>query len=217
MNFSARGVTRHTGSALPTSALATLLLACIVPVAVWAQPGVVPPGWFKAGNTPQDYEVGTDETVRRSGSASAYVRSRAAGAKGFGTLMQTFAADAYRGRRIRLSGYLRAIDLAREAGLWMRIDGPDRRTPLGFGNTQPRVVPGPEWKRAEVVLDVPPEATTINFGLLLSGDGQVWVDDLDLEEVSRDVPTTHTGPSLPARPRNLDFERRRPPSTSDGR
>lgn len=218
MNFSFGDVTTHFGAAvLPRArAVAILLLTSLVPAAVLGQPGLVPDGWFKAGTAPQDYEVGTDDAVRRSGAASAYVRSRVMGAKGFGTLMQTFAADEYRNRRIRLSGYLRAIGALGEAGLWMRIDDAERRSPLGFGNTQQRLVPGPEWKRAEIVLDVPAEAATINFGLLLSGDGQVWVDDLDLEEVSLDVPTTGRGPSLPPRPRNLGFERKRPP-TSDGR
>jgi hypothetical protein len=220
VNFWPTPVTTPSGGSLSfmSRALALMLVTAVLPSGLSAQSDVVPPGWFKAGNAPQEYEVGTDESVRRTGEASAYVRARHAGAKGFGTLMQTVAADEYRGKRVRLSGFLRAVGASRQAGLWMRIDGPDRRQPLGFGNTQDRVVPGPDWKRAEIVLDVPAEATSINFGLLLSGDGQTWVDDLDLEEVSRDVPTTGQGMVLPPRPRNLDFERKRPPtSTSDGR
>jgi hypothetical protein len=192
-----------------------ILMVCACPVLAAAQPDVVPQGWFKAGSMPQDYEVGTDRAVRRSGGASAYVRARVAAPRGFGTVMQAFAADEFRGKRVRLAGYLRTAGVRKWAGLWMRVDGPERRSPLAFDNMQDRALSGTtEWTRGEIVLDVPPEAVTINFGLLLEGEGQVWVDDIEIIAVGREVPTTGHGPRLPSRPRNLDFERKPPPTMS---
>ena len=65
-----------------------------------------------------------------------------------------------------------------------------------------------DWKRYEIVLDVPEQAQEIAFGLLLTGGGQVWMDDLKFEVVGKDVATT--GPSSTkgalAGPTNLNFE-----------
>ena len=38
--------------------------------------------------------------------------------------MQTFKADAFRGERVRMSGYVRSKEVSDWAGLWMRVDGP---------------------------------------------------------------------------------------------
>ena len=214
MNFLRKPATTHQQACADHMRLVRLLLlALAMPCALAAQSTSIPQGWFKAGTAPQEYDVGTDDAVHRGGAASAYVRFVAAKPtpRGFCTLMQTIAADDYRGTRIRLSGYLRGAGIKDEAGLWLRIDGPQRSRPLGFGNTQSRLVPGAEWARADIVLDVPTDATSINFGLLLAGEGQVWVDDLELVQVSRDVPTTGVAPRLPSSPLNLDFERKVPP------
>ena len=60
----------------------------------------------------------------------------------------------------------------------------------------------------EIVLDVPEQADQISFGLLLTGKGQVWMDDLKFEVVGKDVPTTDGGLNqrIPKEPTNLDFE-----------
>ena len=219
MNFSPGPVTTHLYRHLMTCVVLVVLLVVIaLPSAVGAQAGVVPQGWFKMGNTPQDYDVGTDEAVKRSGAASAYVRHRVPMPRGFGTLMQTFTAESYRGKRVRLSGYLRGEKIRRAGGVWMRIDGPDPQKPLRFDDTQRRVTPNSEWVRIDIVLDVPPEAMSINFGLLLEGEGQVWLDDVVFQEVTRDVPTTDRAgrPQLPQGPINLDFERKPPRPTTDG-
>ena len=40
--------------------------------------------------------------------------------------MQFFKADAYRGKRLRLSGYVKTNAVENRAALWMRIDGKDK-------------------------------------------------------------------------------------------
>lgn len=172
-----------------------------------AQTGSLPAGWFKAGKSPDDYDVGTDHGVKRSGDASAFVKSRSAAAAGFGTLMQTFSADEYLGKRVRLTGYVKSEEVKNWAGLWMRVDGPEPRVPLAFDNMQDRPVRGTrDWTACTIVLDVPRDATDISMGLLLAGEGAVWVDDLKIEVVSTSVPTTGRSRGKPV---NLDFERKK--------
>ncbi|HEY2944875.1 MAG TPA: hypothetical protein VGN09_20745 [Vicinamibacteria bacterium] len=188
-------------------AAATIALAA---VPAWPQGDSTPPGWFKAGRNPDDYDVGVDRAVKHGGNASAFVKSRSPNAAGFGTLMQRIAAQQWLGKRVRLAGYLRTDKVEKSGVLWMRIDGQDRTHPLGFDNMQDRGLHGTvDWVRVQIVLDVPRDAVDINFGIMLSGAGQVWADDLSLEVVTTKTPTTGTGPRVPSRPLNLDFERPR--------
>jgi hypothetical protein len=138
-------------------------------------------------------------------------------------LVQGFRADAYRGKRVRLSGYVMTRDVADAAGLWMDVQGGGGST--GFDNMQNRPIRGTsDWTRYDVVLDVPANSAGIGFGFLLQGRGRAWVDDLRLDVVGTDVPSTNMVPKLeadsmkaeaqtrywansPKQPVNLDFER----------
>ena len=158
-----------------------------------------------------------DETEKHGGKASGCVRSTGDGADGFGTLTQWFRADDYRGKRIRMTAYVKTSELEGKAGLWMRIDGKEK-TGLAFDNMMERPVKGTtDWKKYEVVLDVPAEAEEIFFGFLVAGKGRGWVDDIKFEVVNNDVPTTalelkpmdrqrELTKEVPKEPTNVDFE-----------
>jgi hypothetical protein len=97
------------------------------------------------------------------------LRSKALEAEGFGTLMQTFKAEEYRNKRLRLSAMVKVESIENWAGLWMRVDGPPRQV-LSFDNMQSRPIQGSsDWQPYEIVLDVPEESLDIAFGLLLNG------------------------------------------------
>lgn len=151
-------------------------------------------GWFLAGDKPQDYRMGSDATAPHGGKASGYLRATSDSLGGFGTLMQTAKADPYRGTRVRMSGWAKADGVADWAGLWMRVDGPDKRKTqrsLSFDNMQNRPIKGTsDWTRYEIVLDVPPASIEIAFGILLQGIGEVRLDDVQFATVGSDVPTT---------------------------
>ena len=46
------------------------------------------------------------------------------------------------------------------------------------------------WKKYEIVLDVPQQATNLAYGALLDGTGEIWISDLSFETVDRNVPVT---------------------------
>jgi hypothetical protein len=170
-----------------------------------------PKGWIQAGANPGDYEMSVDPHGGRTGAACAYIKAKTPDSRTFGTLMQTFDAAEYKGKRLRLSAWVRSADIRNWAGLWMRVDGPpDSRgvpTLLGFDNMQSRPIKGTtDWKRHEVVLDVPAEARSVNFGILLSGAGQAWLDGVAFDLVGSEVVVTTRQQPLPKRPVNLDFE-----------
>jgi len=162
------------------------------------------PGWWRAGSNPAGYQVGVDRVVTHAGRASARLNSVASDPTGFGSLMQVASADKFRGKRVRMTGWVKAENVKRTAGLWMRVDGPsqDPKQALAFDAMHGRAINGTRaWQRYEIVLDVGDAAADIAFGATLSGAGAIWVDDVRFEEVGRDVPTT-----APPPPQNLDFE-----------
>ena len=149
----------------------------------------MPRGWVARGHHLANYVASLDRTVAHSGRASGSIRSVARDPSGFRTLMQTIQADQFRGKRIHLSGFVKTREAA-NAGLWMRVEG---RPPviLAFDNMQTRLLSGTaDWKQCDIVLDVPERSRTVAFGFMLTGKGQVWVDDLKLEVVGAEAPTT---------------------------
>jgi hypothetical protein len=165
-----------------------------------------PTGWFLAGDNPTNYRTGVDRGDMRGGLPSAYLASLAR-SNGFGTLMQSISAVNYAGKRVRLRGWLKSEDIGGWAGLWMRVDR--GRETVAFDNMQDRGIKGAQpWSTYDVVLDVPVDATSISFGILLTGTGEVWMNDVSLEVVDMGTPTTGTnrGKTLPQRPVNLGFD-----------
>lgn len=181
--------------------------------------GGLPAGWFKTGDHPENYEMVIDTAVRHGGKASAHVRFTGNKAEGFGTLGQVFRADEYRGKRLRMSAWMKTegVDAAH---LWLRLDA--ERTTVGFDNMDNRVVKGTtEWRKYDLTLDVPAETVNVAFGVFVVGRGEAWVDDFRFEAVGTDVAATDlltpemrrqerpykaTAAGNPARPSNLDFE-----------
>ncbi len=165
----------------------------------------LPAGWQSSGSQADDYEMGVDHKVAHSGRSSGYIKS-VPSAKGFGTLMQSFKAARFHGKRLRLSGFVKTENVRNWAGLWMRVDGKDGKS-VSFDNMNDRPIKGiSDWKKYEIVLDVPIDSINIAFGILLNGQGQVWIDDLNFEVVDEGVPTTDLKLKLPEEPVNLNFE-----------
>jgi hypothetical protein len=172
------------------------------------------PGWFKAGSKPNSYKVGIDKTIFKSGGSSAFIASTEAMIDGFGTLMQSCGAQDYLGKRVRMTAYIKSENVTNWAGMWMRVDSKSARNMLSFDNMQDRPIKGTkDWTKCEIVLDVPEESRTLNFGVLLDGTGKVWFDDISFEVVDKQVKTTgiYGNTSLPTnfpkKPANIDFEK----------
>jgi hypothetical protein len=198
--------------------VASLLLAAVEPNPR-AKDATPVSGWSVAtagSGIPMDqdaggFDTGVDREVAHGGHASVSIRSIVAEPKNFRALTQLIKADAYRGKRVRLAGYLKTRDVRGGwAGLWLRVDGPDAKL-LAIDNMSSRRVMGTtDWSRHAVVLDVSEAAVRLGYGALLHGTGQVWADDLTLEVVDpREVPVTSKGIEPIARTErasNLDFE-----------
>lgn len=166
-------------------------------------------GWFMSGGASAEFDVLIDRTEHAAGAASARLRPRVAHPSGYGTLMQAISADELRGKRLRMTARVKGEGITGRGDLWLRVqaaDSPDDGPGLGGGGC--RLARSFAWKPCEIVFDVPEAGASIQLGVGLAGPGTLWLDDVRLEEVSRDVPVTRVTGPVPARlrPINLDFE-----------
>jgi hypothetical protein len=176
------------------------------------------PGWRLGSEAPDDFAVALDRQIRHGGNASAAIWSVTPRPRAYATLVQCFLPDEYLGKRIRLSGWVKAADFATRANLWMRVESTVGLV-TAFDDMSHRAANGMfDWTRQQIVLDVPRDSGAIYIGLMLA-KGRAWLDDVSIELVGKTVRTTGTYPHwqlehIPAGGRarcqhpalNLDFE-----------
>jgi len=189
----------------------------------------IPPGWQGTIGESRFYEIGL-YSDRHSGHAAAYIDGPPLFTSEVGLIQQLIRADDYRGKRVRLSAWVKTRGVVGPiAGIWMRVDGPGVVT--GYDNMGNRALTGTtDWREVVVVLDVPSDALGIVIGAMLHGGGStgagtLFIDDMKFEIVGNDVDSTNMydapkpntiDPAVtvalysqaPKTPMNLDFEQR---------
>jgi len=107
-----------------------------------------------------------------------------------GNLMQSFSAEAYRGKTVRLGAWLKieqffpsAAGLLRmpededRTQLWLRVVRTNSR--VGFSDSMDnRPVRSTDWTWAEITAQIDEDAKTINFGVMSFGGAHAWVDGI---------------------------------------
>lgn len=166
----------------------------------------IPKGWFITGDAPEKYEIGVDPTLTYANRPCVTIKAGPEAAE-FAALAQLFKAAVYQGKRLRFSAAVRSADIENRAALFMRVRGTDGKI-LAFDNMLNRPITGTnDWAQHAIVLDVARDAEDIIFGILSSLGGQVWMADVHLDVVDRDVPTTDLLEEIaPYFPVNLAFE-----------
>ncbi len=171
--------------------------------------GQVPQGWKRQG---KGFDITLNKHISYSGKTSVHFFPSADTSNyRFGWLGQFINAGQYLGKRVRLSGYFKSKDLQGYACVFLyvvmssdEISGDTRgynRSIFGTLN----------WTRDEIVIDIPQAAKLIALGMVVSSVNaiasgecpEVWVDNMNFEEVSLDVPLTESRRNQPV---NLDFE-----------
>lgn len=171
----------------------------------------LPRDWLMTNQTDQRYYRGGLDPKEPG---TALVESRFTRGSGidltgdhFASLMQSVLADPFKSDRVELTASLRTED-ADAASIWMRVDGSPGHV-LRFDNMMKRKDDGAlhgtrGWTSRSVVLDVPKDAISIHYGVLLQGYGRVWARSFKISAVGPEVPVTAQRHFLD-RPSNLDF------------
>lgn len=165
-------------------------------------------GWVITGSNPELFEMNVDHSIFHAGKSSGHFSSKGAVEGQFGAMMQVFSAEKWRGKRMRISCFIKTNNVSK-CGAWCNIDNYVGDT-IQFDNMDNRPIKGTtDWNYYTIVLDVPVESASIQFGILLVGSGDVWVDCFKLEEVDSSVPSTNMldqPENLPLEPINLGFD-----------
>jgi C-terminal processing protease CtpA/Prc len=137
------------------------------------KPGDLPAGWSAPPGT-----AFLDDKVFHGGSQSARIE-RHPGTPGAYNGIFHSTPIGFAGQTIALRAYLRTADVTGVIGMWLRVDGPTGS--LDFATTQGQGVTGTnDWKEYSISLPLKAEGETVFFGVLLTGTGTVWADDLRL-------------------------------------
>lgn len=157
-------------------------------------------GWILSGARASSYEIGEDTSEGGSKKIPRFIRYTSGDSSSFGTLMQQISAKNYAGKRVRFQALVKTRDVNLWAGLWMSALRPGDDRPAAFYNSYDKPIIGTsDWQRRSVTLDIPDDAAKLNFGVINSGSGQVWIDDLSLEVVGKEVPVdVMPGRGMPA-------------------
>lgn len=182
-------------------ACATVAIAV---AAAAAHAETLPVDWREINFVPDDYEVTLDAAAAYLGNYGASVRriTPVASQDEFGGFIQAARAEPWRGQRILMRGWIRT-ERAMSANMWLRIDS-NRRT-LALDNMDRRPVRGTTgWAPYEIVMDVPPTAEYLVYGVFLIGDGRLDFDNVEFAIAPPGTATTdHFRP----------FQLRPPPGT----
>jgi hypothetical protein len=114
-----------------------------------------------------------------------------------GMLKQSFAAATYRGKTVRLRGWLkidrffvtpfgglRTMGDDDRAQLWLRVERTNGQ--IGFSDSMDnRPIRSSDWSLAEIAGQIDEDARTIYLGVASYGGARAWVDDLSFEIVSK--------------------------------
>lgn len=142
-----------------------------------------PTGWSSNANKKSGYVVGIDHGIRSEGENSVHIASQGDPTAPFAFVAQRLDARAYRGRRLQLTASVRTGNpLSRHTGLWFRVERADGTIGF-FDNMQDRPISSPEWSEHSITGLVDPTAVTITVGVLVSGAGEAWLDDVRLEDM----------------------------------
>lgn len=138
-------------------------------------------GWYSSpGANPH-----VDSDVHHSGPASVRLDRDSASTSDFSAISKALPID-FSGGTVEFRGFLRTKDVKGFAGLYIREDSDSGV--LQFKGMDDQHIGGTrDWAEFSVSVPLAPDARQLNFGVLLSGTGTVWADDLRLVVDSKPI------------------------------
>ena len=148
--------------------------------------------WFFLSEFPLDYDHGVDEDTDLPSGRSALIRLDAEvatrhypnPAQAHGGYLQTVAALPFLGGKVEIQADLRCEGVTHGATIWARVDAMPGHM-LAFDNLREAsegwLFGAAPWCRRRIIIDIPSEALTLNFGFFLKGLGSLWAANFSLK------------------------------------
>ena len=99
-----------------------------------------------------------------------------------GLVFQSIFPTAYLNQTIKFSAYARA-EYPNDSGsayLWVKVYLPNNKY-YAYPVSEPVRITSSDWRKYEVTAQIPPDATEIQFGVILQSEGKVWLDLAEFE------------------------------------
>ena len=155
----------------------------------------------------EEYETGITGLDAFRGNSCAYIKSKTSSTRQHGEIIQEFDTPAsWLGQRIKLTAYLKAINVDAAAGLYIiTVNNMGKsnydEVKINNGNR--------EWTQYSVILDIQHNVIAIKFGAWLSGKGEIRVDEFAIEAIDKDVKVESKYIEISNKSfTNLDFEKK---------
>jgi uncharacterized protein YfbU (UPF0304 family) len=143
---------------------------------------------WKCHTPGESYKIFVDRQTKLNDKASACIEAKS-DAPSFASLYQDFSSQNYKGKKVKFSGFVKTKDVSDWSGIWMRVD--DATQVLAFDNMENRRITGTnDWKKYDVVLEVPQVCKKIKVGVMQAGKGTSWFNNCHFEPVDATVTTT---------------------------
>jgi len=181
-------------------------LACLLPALAFCQTnlkfqdgaaGQIPPGWFVLdGEKDAGFTAWWQREGCRGGLPCALLAPPSSlRSETFGSLMQSFDAQAFRGKTVRLRAWVRLEPNAPtdHAQLLLEVGRPNFRPGFVDYAAVPSIV-AEEWQQYQIRAEAPPDAVSIRIGLTLYGLGRAWISDVEFGAVAEET----AGPAVDA-------------------
>ncbi len=183
-----------------------------------------PPDWglfsMAPGEGPRYYIARIDHAIAYDGSGSALLESKTNAASRSGTLAQGVVGNAFAGKKIQFSAYIKTQNVRKLAGLWIRAEDATGRV-IAFRNVSSpgsRLRGTTDWTQVHIAINIPSAAAAVFYGIQLLGTGAVWIDNVRFDVLGKADPdasgptfTVYNPPPVPSlllpRPENLNFEK----------
>lgn len=148
--------------------------------------------------------VSADNSVFHTGRWSVRLQRNSQSAGDFSVITRTLPVD-FQGGTVELRGYLRLKDVSASAGLWLRQDADGQV--VAFKNMQAQQVNGTrDWAQYSITLPINSHAQQLYFGVLISGTGTVWADDLELLVDGKPIADASPASAKPSLPLDHEFD-----------
>jgi len=147
----------------------------------------IPKGWRGGIQNGADIVLGTDQQVKHSGKSSGFIQRIPTPIDANGAMMQSNVANPYRNKRVRFSVYIKSSEV-QSAYIFFTVQSPD--SAIAYANNKESAIhENTEWTLCQLTLDIPENSRNMDFGVILNGQGKVWIDDGKLEIVDHSVPS----------------------------
>lgn len=157
--------------------------------------------WSLGGSSSSGYVMAADGSPMSAPGATLSLRSTTTTQSAFGSLSAAIRADTLAGRRVRISADIEAKDVSKSTSMWLRADSSGKVLILDNGADQGIKGTTSRPSHMDVTIYVPSSATTLVFGLLLSGTGEATARNVRI--MARPAVAAGT-PLAPAAQRELD-------------